>query len=90
MTIPEDLLDQIKAAFTEDGLEEVVLRVSRYSKLSEAMNEPAAYQALLKYQGQLGRSWGVGIRGCPIAALRAALESPTTSPAPKDIEDIFA
>lgn len=86
--------DRIRAAIREDGLEELTLRVSRYSDLSEGMGEPAAWQAIAKYRGKSKGPWGVGIRGNAIAAVEAALKAGASlgdaEPANSlDIEDIF-
>ena len=70
-----DLEALIAQAVREDGLAELTLRVSRYAELSGAMGEPAAWQAIAKYQGREAGPWGVGVRASPVAALRAALET---------------
>jgi hypothetical protein len=66
---------EIREAVKRDGLCELVVRVSRYADLSAAINEPAAWQAVAKYQGRERGPWGVGIRANANAAIRAALEA---------------
>jgi hypothetical protein len=67
------LEEKIKEAVQRDRLCELTVRVSRYASLSEALGEPAAWQATAKYQGRETGPWGVGIRATPKAAILAAL-----------------
>ena len=69
------LEEQITEAVRRDGLAELIVRISRYADLSGAIKEPAAWQAIAKYQGRETGPWGVGIRANPAAAIRAALEN---------------
>jgi hypothetical protein len=72
------LEEMIHEAVQRDGLCELIVRVSRYADLSAAIQEPACWQAVAKYQGRVSGPWGVGIRASPIAAAKAALESGRT------------
>jgi hypothetical protein len=72
------LEQEIKEAVEKDGLCELTVRVSRYANLSAAIQEPAAWQAIAKYQGRVSGPWGVGIRAGSAAAIRAALQSGRT------------
>lgn len=69
------LEEQITEAVALNGLEELIVRVSRYADLSAGLGEPAAWQAIAKYRGRISGPWGVGIRANPGAAIRAALEA---------------
>lgn len=71
---------KIKEAVALDGLCELIVRVSRYADLSRAIHEPAAWQAIAKYQGAVKGPWGVGIRATPEAAIEAALTYRTHQP----------
>ena len=84
MTALEDLIAQ---AVRDDGLEELVVRVSAYAHLAAAIGEPAAWQAVAKYRGRMSGPWGVGVRANPAAAIRAALEAGRAKPAAP--EDVF-
>jgi len=69
------LEEQITEAVQRDGLVELTVRVSRYSNLTDSLDEPAAWQAVARYRGRESGPWGVGIRANPAAAIRAALEN---------------
>jgi len=86
MTPLEDLITR---AVREDGLEELVVRVSAYAHLAEAIGEPAAWQAIARYRGRMAGPWGVGIRANPAAAIRAALDAGRTEAKPAAPEDVF-
>lgn len=83
------LADQIIKAVKEDGLYELTLRVSRYGDLSGSLEEPAAWQAIAKYQNAERGPWGVGVRADAIKAVEAALTHRTLSPETNRPEDIF-
>lgn len=82
--------DEIAKA-VEDGLDELVVRVSRYGHLAAAANEPIAWQAIAKFQNQPNGPWGVAIRDNPTDAIVAAMEAGRTggSSITADLEDIF-
>jgi hypothetical protein len=69
-----NLADLITEAVEKDGLCELTVRVSQYAHLSRAIDEPAAWQAIAKYQGRVSGPWGVAIRDEAGLAIRAALE----------------
>jgi hypothetical protein len=73
---------KIKEAVERDGLCELTVRVSRYGHLSEALDEPAAWQAIAKYRDRVSGPWGVAIRATPGAAMLAALEAGARDAAP--------
>lgn len=83
------LADQIIRAVKEDGLCELTVRVSRYSDISKALKEPAAWQAIAKYQDAESGPWGVGIRSHPVKAVEAALQNRVQKPS-TGVEDIFS
>lgn len=86
-----DLVEEIRRAAAEDGLQELILRVSRYDCPPGGPAEPAAWQAIAKYRGRVSGPWGVGIRAQPVAAAVAALQSGRgqVENAPPPAEDIF-
>lgn len=65
-------------ALAERGVEELVVRVSRYG----SDGRPEAWQAIARYRNRLKGPWGVGVRASPLAAVVAALdpEKPLTGP----------
>lgn len=77
-----DLAKMIDEAVQRDGLEELVVRVTRYDADLET---PAAWQAIAKYRGR--EKWGVGIRTRPGIAIIRALEDGARRETPQ--EDIF-
>lgn len=79
-----DLAKMIEEAVERDGLEELVVRVTRYDADLET---PAAWQAIAKYRGRVKGPWGVGIRTRPAIAIVRALEDGARRETPQ--EDIF-
>lgn len=63
----DDLSDLAAWPTTEDGAQEVILRVSRWDG-----DKPACYQALVKHR-DASRVWGVGIAPNPVVALNRAI-----------------
>lgn len=60
--------EYIFPALQERGVEELVVRVSRYDG-----DEPAAWQAIARFRHAPKGPWGVGVRSNPQAAVEAAL-----------------
>lgn len=82
---------EIVKAVEQDGLAELIVRVGEYARLSEAIGEPASWQAIAKYTGRVSGPWGVGVRASAIDAIHAALEAGRrqASSIVTDGEDIF-
>lgn len=87
MSLERDILQAVE----RDGLEELIVRISRYANLSRAIEEPAAWQAIAKYSGRASGPWGVAIRDNPVSAITAALEEGRrqASSITADEKDIF-
>lgn len=79
------LEEQIAEAVQCDGLQELVVRVSRFAPDCKT---PEAWQAIAKYQGRASGPWGVGIMANPVAAMRRALVAGRNNGIPPE-EDIF-
>ena len=73
------LEDAIRAAFAS-GRDEITVRVSRYAADGRT---PEAFQALVKHQNRTV-TWGCGVRGEPVSALRAALDDALRPAAPPE------
>jgi len=69
--LPTENLNDVAAWPFEDGADEIVVRVSRYEA---DMKTPASFQAIVRGQDRT-KSWGIGIRANPVAALTQAIES---------------
>jgi len=80
------LEEQIVEAVKQDGLQELVVRVSRFE--ADCVT-PACWQAIAKYRGRVSGPWGVGIMANPVAAMRRALVAGRNNGIPPE-EDIFA
>lgn len=79
------LEEQIAEAVKNDGLQELIVRVSRFEA---DLKTPACWQAVAKYRGRISGPWGVGIMASPSAAMRRALEAGRTGEVYQE-EDIF-
>lgn len=79
-----DLAPIIERAVQQDGLQELLLRVSEYDLTTD---KAVKWQAIAKYRGSMRGPWGVGICARPSGAITRALAAGRALHQPE--EDIF-